>query len=83
MSKNPPCKEISVIVADPQGDIETSLETWMRNGPGPRRFVTVVRVICKDTGEELPLSTIPLRYRNSPLSRRLIEAGILENPWKK
>lgn len=83
MRKPSPCNEIAVIVAHPQGDIETSLETWMRNGPGTRKFVTVTRVFCKDTGEELPLSTIPLRYRNNTLSRRLIEAGILEDPWKK
>lgn len=83
MSEDLPCKEIMVVVAHPMGDIETSLETWMHNGPGPRKLVRIVKVICKDTGETLPLETVPLQYHNSELSQHLIETGELEDPWKK
>ena len=75
-----PCDEIVVIVAHPVGDIETSLETWMRNGPGGRKLVSIIRVTCKDDGRTLPMSTIPLRYRNNFLSRWLIKIGVLQNP---
>ena len=75
------CTDIRVIIVHPMDDIETSLETWMRNGPGPRRYVAPVRVFCADDGRPLPLSVIPLRYRNNWLSRLLIKLGVLDNPW--
>jgi hypothetical protein len=76
-----PCSEIIVIVAHPMGDVETPLEAWMRHGPGERELVSISRVVCKDDGRTLPVSTIPLRYRNNFLSRWLISVGLLQNPW--
>lgn len=75
------CTDIRVTIAHPMGYIETSLEMWMQNGPGERRYIAPVRVICADDGRPLPLSVIPLRYRNNGLSRLLIRIGVLENPW--
>lgn len=76
------CSEIIVIVAHPMGDVETSLETWMRIGPGERKLVSIRRVVCKDDGRTLPLTTVLLRYRNNFLSRWLIKVGILQDPWE-
>lgn len=75
------CKNINVIISHPHGDIETSLDTWLQNGTGKRKYVTVTSVICADTQEKLPLSLLPLRYRNNRLSRLLIFIGLLQNPW--
>jgi hypothetical protein len=74
-------EEIIVTIAHPHGDIEVSLGEWMRLGPGERPLVRPIAV-RKKTGEPLSISDIPLRYRNTALSRALIKAGLIENPWK-
>jgi hypothetical protein len=35
------------------------------------------------TGERLPLSVIPIQYRNDEESRALIAQGVIEDPWAK
>lgn len=75
------CKNINVIISHPHGDIEASIDTWLQNGPGIRKYVTVTSVICVETKEKLSPSVIPLRYRNNRLSRFLIFIGLLQNPW--
>lgn len=63
------------------GEYETSLETWMTEGPpfyDP--YVSPIRIKHK-SGKYISLTNIPLRYRNSPFSRKMIMYGILEEPW--
>ncbi len=74
--------EISVVVSHPHGDVEVPLKEWIRTGLGPRSFVSPSGAKHIGTGKELPLSIIPLKYRNNFLSRFLISLGILKNPWR-
>ena len=73
--------QISVVIGHPGGNIQVSLEEWIRIGPGPRPLVRPIKAILDETGEELSLSVIPLKYRNNSWSRLLIRLGILSNPW--
>ena len=73
--------KIEVLITNPWVSDFVPLETWIELGPGPRELVAPMRARERDTGREIPLSEIPLRYRNNQLSRFLIEEGILEDPW--
>jgi hypothetical protein len=73
--------EIMVVIAHPWGNISIPLSEWIEHGPGLRRFAAPRAAFTK-AGQRLPLSVIPLRYRNSMLSRLLIRIGWLENPWQ-
>jgi hypothetical protein len=75
--------QLSVVLAHSFGDVNVPLEEWMQVGPGPRRFIHPIKVISEKTGKELPLSVIPLRYRNTVLSRFLIRIGLLDDPWQE
>lgn len=74
-------EDILVTVAHPWGDVETSLEEWIRTGPGPRRYVGIIAARRKSTGESVPLAEIPLQYHNSPEARSLQRQGLLSSPW--
>jgi hypothetical protein len=74
--------EVIVVIDHPAGKIEAPLRTWMDVGPGPRPFVHPTAAKHRDTGEPLPLSVIPIEYRNDEESRALIAAGKIQNPWK-
>jgi hypothetical protein len=81
-SKSQPADEtLSVVIEHNWGTSAVSLKFWMENGPGERRFLSPSAVKDK-AGKNLPLSVIPLRYRNNLLSRLLIRLGLLQNPWK-
>lgn len=57
---------------------------WMRLGPGIHRpGIRPTEARHAVTGERLPLSVLPLRYRNTWLSNWLISMGLLENPWPR
>jgi hypothetical protein len=73
--------DVIVTVAHPFGDVETTLEEWIRRGPGPRRFVEIVAARRRSTGEPISMDRIPLEYHNSPESRRLQRLGRLPAPW--
>jgi hypothetical protein len=73
--------DVLVVIAHPFGDVEVPLADWIATGPGSRRFVRPVRARSRSTGRQLPLSLIPLRYRNDGQSRRAIADGLLEDPW--
>jgi hypothetical protein len=75
-------KDIIVLVRHPHGDVETTLNDWMKTGPGPRELVAPVAARDARSGVLLSLSVVPLRYRNSRLSRTLIRLGLLEDPWR-
>ena len=57
--------------------VEVPLAVWIATGPGPRPFVRPLRARSRSTGQPLPLSAVPLRYRNDEQSRQAIEDG-----WK-
>lgn len=82
MGLNPKITDISVILAHPWGDIEVPLEEWILSGPGERDLVRPFAAKSQITGESLPMSVIPLRYRNNLWSRFLIKLGFLSDPWK-
>ena len=53
---------------------------WMLEGPGPRRLLEPSEM--RDAaGNKVPLSAIPLRYRNTRTARFLKSVGLLENTW--
>ncbi|MGW0945083.1 hypothetical protein ACWD4O_21380 [Streptomyces sp. NPDC002623] len=74
--------DIVLVIAHPFGDVERSLADWIARGPG-RPYVRPVRARSRTTGEELPLTVIPLRYRNTRAARRAIREGRFPNPWPR
>lgn len=76
------CKEVIVILGHSFADIEVPLEMWIKTGPGQRRFTAPIAAKCADDGSNLPLSVIPLRFRNNWRSRFLIRIGAIEDPWE-
>ena len=70
-----------VTIGHPFGDVEKPLTQWMARGPGPRHGIRPQTARSQSTGEELPLTVIPLAYRNVRQSRALIAAGRIEPPW--
>lgn len=76
-------EDIIVTVAHNWGETDVTLAHWIANGPGPRWKVQPVAARDRVTGAQLPLRVIPLRYRNSALSRLLVRLGVLKMPpWK-
>jgi hypothetical protein len=73
--------EVVLVLAHPFGDVETTLAEWMRTGPGPRPLVRPVAARSRRTGEPLPLTVVPLPYRNDKEARARIAAGDIEWPW--
>lgn len=71
-----------VVVAHPYADFDRPLREWMARGPGPRHGTRPVSARSRTTGEALPLTVIPLAYRNDRESRALIAAGKLASPWR-
>lgn len=75
-------EDVIVTIDHPFGRIEPTLAEWMRKGPGPRKLLRPTAARSRSTGEPLPLSVIPLAYRNDAVSRMLIAAGIIKSPWE-
>jgi hypothetical protein len=73
--------DVLVVIAHPFGDVEVPLTNWIATGPGSRPFVRPVRAHSRSTGRRLPLTVIPLQYRNDGQSRRSIADGRLGDPW--
>jgi hypothetical protein len=73
--------DILVVVGHPFGDVEVPLAVWIATGPGPRPFVRPLRARSRSTGQPLPLTVIPQRYRNDEETRQAIQDGLLDNPW--
>lgn len=76
-----PPEEIRVTVTHPWSAVETTLDIWIKTGPGQRPFVRAINPQVKATGEPLPDDVIPLEYQNTVRSRDLIRRGLLPNPW--
>lgn len=73
--------DVLVVIAHPFGDVEVPLADWIATGPGPRRFTRPVQARSRSTGNRLPMSVIPLRYRNDDESRRATADERLDDPW--
>ena len=75
-------KDTDLVVIDhPHGRVTTTFADWKRTGPGPRRLVQPLQVLSGDDERALPLSSMPLAYRNTAVSRLLIRLGLLRDPW--
>jgi hypothetical protein len=72
--------DVLVVIDHPFGQVEWSLARWIATGPGPRN-ARPVSARSRSTGQPLPLTVIPLAYRNTRESRALIAAGRIESPW--
>ena len=73
--------DLVISISHPHGEIEMPLDSWIEEGPGLRPLLKPYKVRRKSTGEALPLSAIPIRYRNTVWSRLLISLGVIRNPW--
>lgn len=73
---------IRVVIDHPFGTLEMSLADWIGQGPGPRPLLRPVRCHAPD-GSPLPLTAIPLPYRNDPESWQAILSGHCEEPWNR
>jgi hypothetical protein len=73
--------DIMVTIAHPWGRIQAPLDEWIRRGPGPRPWVSIIAAQRKSTGEPVAMEEIPLEYHNSRESRNLQRQGRLPCPW--
>lgn len=73
--------DVILVIGHPFGDVEVSMAEWIEIGPGPRTFVRPIAARSRSSGDQLPLSIIPLQYRNDEESRALIARGLLSDPW--
>ncbi len=74
---------IVLVVQGASGKFETPIEDWLLRGPGACETARPVAARLAPSGHALPLHCIvPLRYRNTTLSRLLIALRVLPNPWK-
>lgn len=73
--------DILVTVLHPWGDVVTTLDTWIRIGPGPRPYVRINNPRRISTGESISMDEIPLEYHNSREARTLQRQGLLPCPW--
>lgn len=74
-------RNILIKLRHPHGDLEIPLKDWMEQGPGDRPLLQPFAARYEDSDEPLPLSVIPLPYRNNAVSRLMIRAGLLKSPW--
>nr|BFE57008.1 hypothetical protein GCM10020063_015340 [Dactylosporangium thailandense] len=74
--------DVLVLISTKWGDCEVALTAWMADGPGPRDATRPESARSRSTGEALPLTVIPLAYRNDRESRALIAAGRIAPPWR-
>ncbi len=79
----PETSGIVLEVWDASGRLETSIEEWLRTGPGPSRSAKPISARFGPSGRALPLRClVPLRYRNNALARLLIALHMMPDPWK-
>jgi hypothetical protein len=74
-------EDVILVLEHPFGRVETTLAEWMLKGPGPRPGVRPVEARSRADGGPLPLTVVPLPYRNDEESRRLISEGAIRSPW--
>jgi hypothetical protein len=60
------------------------VEEWLQRGPYLDRTAQPVAAWLAPSGYPLPLGcVVPLRYRNSRLSRLLIALRLMPDPWRR
>jgi hypothetical protein len=69
-----------VEVEHPHGRLRLPLEEWIRFGQGSSMPIRLVAAYEMKSGEEVSLSVVPLRYRNSRWSRLLVLLGMIPAP---
>ncbi len=81
-SDAPTTSGIMLDVCQLREHVETPIEDWLRHGPADSAARPVAARMAP-SGNRLPLHcVVPLRYRNSRLSRLLIALHILPDPWR-
>jgi hypothetical protein len=70
-------------VEHPHGPLEIPLSDWIEHGPGERDLLRPVAARDRRTGQHVSLREIPLRYRNTKLSRTLVLLRVLPAPWPR
>lgn len=71
-----------LLLEHPHGQLWVPVMEWIKNGPGARQLLSPSKARTSSTDEEFPVSyVVPLRYRNSRISRFLISLGLLRDPW--
>ncbi|HWS37320.1 MAG TPA: hypothetical protein VN408_31905 [Actinoplanes sp.] len=73
--------DVVVLVSGNWGDYEQPLTVWVATGPGARPGRRPISARSLSTGEPVPLTVIPLEFRNDDESRALIAAGRIPPPW--
>jgi hypothetical protein len=76
-----PAQGIEVLLEHSHGATWTALDDWKARGPGRRPLLRPAAARMAETGEKLPLSVVPFRFRNTAVSRLLIRCGLLKSPW--
>jgi hypothetical protein len=76
-------EDILLVIPHNWGAAEMTLADWIKTGPGPRPLLQPTEARDRATGAKLRLSVIPLRYRNSKLSRWLVRLGLVPEPWPR
>jgi hypothetical protein len=74
-------EDVLVLVRHPFGDVWATLAAWREHGPGSRLLVRPVAAKSRLTGESLPVTMIPLPYRNDDESRAAVRRGEFPVPW--
>jgi hypothetical protein len=84
MNHKTECNEITLEITHKWGKGTASLDQWIALGPGEdERSAFPSAAKCADNGQDLPLSVIPMRYRNTPLSNLLIRLKLIPDPWQQ
>ncbi len=74
--------DVVLTVRHPWGTGRPTLAVWAARGPDAARpLVAIAAAHRRSTGEEVPLSEIPLQFHNTRRSRRLQREGLLPTPW--
>ena len=79
--QNVDLRQVEVRLSHPWNEDYVPLGLWIEEGPGARPLMGPIAARHSETYESLPLSVVPLRYRNTRWSRLLIRLGVLEEPW--
>ena len=82
-TKRPNVADVIVTVGHPHGNVDVPLQNWIASGPGVRPLVAPLAARDRRDGTRLPISIVPLRYRNTRLSRLLIALRLLPDPWSQ
>ena len=72
--------DIEVLISHPWVNDYIPLRTWMQIGPGLRPLVGVAAARHAVTKKPLPMSAIPLAYRNTRWSRLLVQLRLIKPP---